>query len=176
MRILAKLTNGNEIVAEFTKVKKFGAFARGVANGSQRFNVWAGGEETLPNGERVQKRSREIIFPSAIFSLTEVDANDQPVAHVQRGERGTFTVPVPRPENIPVEVQDGVEYPKHRDTTNFRDFIYTRFPTGEGDAGEKWYVDGRGEYAEVNEWNEPRDDEDSDILRDDDDEDGDEPF
>lgn len=175
MKILARLVNGTEQVGEFKKVTRFGRFALAVANGSQRFNIWKEQSETLPNGEVVRKRSREILLPTSILSLTEINDQGEPVFHVDRGQYGTYTVPSPRPEGIPETVLDGVEYPQHRDEVSFRNFIYTRFPSGEGDEGEKWYVDGRGELAQVNSWNEPVDDEDNDIL-DDDDDDGGEPF
>lgn len=153
----AQLADGTRVIGEFRRLAKVGRYVAAVMGGYRPFEVWQVVGETHPaSGEKCLVRTRQSISGRSITSIREVKpradldgphnsvpTNFEPVARVQRGPFGLFTVT----EGLGVEgAQVGVEYPVHRDPTSLRKFIIVRAQDEAAGTTElRYYIDGRGE-------------------------------
>jgi hypothetical protein len=188
MFLRAQLKDGTQVVSEFSKLARVQRYIVSVFTGTKPFNAWKVTGEAHPvSGEEVRYRERRMYNGDAILFVEQVEpttedhgydpSNFQPVATMQKGGRGTYTVPEGdlRPEELS-EVESGTQFPLHRDANSFRDYIILQAADPEADEADeagserRFYTDGRGENppapsyvpASEEDWDEDEDDWDDD--------------
>lgn len=140
----ATLDTGEVVVSEFSKLGNVDRYTTQVYAGAKPFNVWKIVVTVHPaSGERVPSRTREMVNGRRIVKIVEVDANNQPIVKVQRGEQGLWQVGADRSSipGLPAEVQDGVEYPVHRDPASTRRFIIVTAADENGQGEIRFWLD-----------------------------------
>ena len=153
----ATLMDGTEVISEFRNLEKVGKYIADVFSNRKPFNVWRTVSEDHPSGsgEACVVRTRMSIRPSQVRQITEVTRRTGALAApptsyepqdfvdvqiIPKGERGLWRAPL---ENTPEGLVAGLQYPVHRDQTNFRDYVVVRTATirEEGITPEqKYYI------------------------------------
>lgn len=169
----ARLASGQVIVSRFEKLANVEKYVAQVFAGIKPFNVWVPvGERHPQSGEKVSLRTRRMFPARQIVEIEEVKpvsgretdhnfepSNFEPVVSMSRGERGIFTVPkederapgLYGAQGDPLYTEGmreqglvtGTQYPVHRDTTSYRDYIVTT-AASEGQEEVRYYLDGHG--------------------------------
>lgn len=168
----ATLTDGAEVISEFSKLGKVGRYIAQVFARVKGFNSWQVVATTHPgNGEPCLQRTRVLLNGAFILHIAEVvptpdrpDGSMDPIHFTAKVEfaKGTYGLWIAPSDGTIPDVTAGLGYPIKRDEQTMRRYVTTN-------AGVPHFVDPVAPPAEA--WADPVTDEAGTIYHDDDDDD-----